>query len=73
MVGYSRAACRLLEKSPLPYFQSLRVERAVHLLKPAAPASIKLPHVSETPKARLSEFFCVGGSRLESRRLGKDS
>jgi transcriptional regulator GlxA family with amidase domain len=38
----------VLGKSPLSYFQSLRVERAVHLLKTAMRVSIRLPRVSAT-------------------------
>ena len=45
----------VLGKSPLSYFQSLRVERAVHLLKPAMPASTRSRCAWDTRKAR----FCV--------------
>jgi len=56
----------VLGKSPLAYFQSLRVERAVRLLK------ISSASVDEVaaPKAQRCEFFCGGASSLASRRSG---
>ena len=41
----------VLGKSPLDFFQDLRIERAVHLLKLAKPASTRSPPKSGTPKA----------------------
>jgi transcriptional regulator GlxA family with amidase domain len=52
----------VLGKSPMSYFQSLRVERAVHLLKTSKASSKKLLRKSDTGMVERCDSFCDGGS-----------
>ena len=52
-------------ESLMSYFRSLRIERAVHLLKTSKRVSTRLPQKSDTRIAERCDSCCDGGSIVE--------